>query len=124
MQKMDFSSVLDSFGIPLTVRVIPAEKGHYEDGEWVETPVSEWETKEVYEPFIPSEMAAQTPDFVNYGEGGIYEKYEMIWFSKLDVPVKSIVINHEQAYRVEERLPYSDYSNVIQYGVKAVSVFE
>lgn len=117
MEKMDFSSILESFGIPLTLYAKPEVDGHYVAGEWQKIPYIEWEHKEINEPFLPSSIAVR----LAYGQGGFYERNEMIWFSKEIVPMKSVIVNHGLAYSVEESVPYTDYSNVTQYGVKAVS---
>lgn len=55
-----------------------------------------------------------------YGDGGRYEEYDLIWFSSEQVPIKSRILKENRVYSVESITPYTDYSNVTQYGLKAV----
>lgn len=121
MEKMDFLSLLESFGTPITVIVKKDEGGKFVSGEWVKNTGDE--VLELSEPFIPSSLATQLPIELNYRESGRFEDYEMIWYSSHVVPMKSIVKHHGKTYSVENAVDYTDYSNVIQYGCKAVENF-
>ncbi|WP_121689760.1 hypothetical protein, partial [Listeria monocytogenes] len=76
---------------------------------------------EVNEPFVPSSLMTQMPQTSAY-MAARYEKYEMIWFSSQVLPLKSKVIHKGISYSVEDAIPFTDYSDVTQYGCKAVSV--
>lgn len=122
MEKMDFSSLLSTFGVPLKLYAIPDEKGEYVKGEWVSFKFDKSNGKDISEPFVPSSLMTQMPNISEYAASRI-EKYEMIWFSSEVVPLKSIILTQEgKEFSVEESIPYTDYSNVTQYGCKAVSI--
>ena len=120
MQKLDFTSVLDSFGIPITLLVKPEKEGTYVHGEWFQTPYESWEKRELNDPVIPSSLITQLPMQAKYGDGGRYEEYDLIWFSSEQVPIKSRILKENRVYSVESITPYTDYSDVTQYGLKAV----
>ncbi|MBC9789539.1 MULTISPECIES: hypothetical protein [Carnobacterium] len=121
MEKMDFLSLLSSFGVPISIHLKAEEEGNWISGEWVKS--DNESILEVEEPFIPSSLATQLPFSTNYGEGGYFEKYEMIWFSSQKVPLKTIVTHNNLNYSVEHAIDYKDYSNVTQYGCRAVEQF-
>ncbi|EAE9328169.1 hypothetical protein BWG24_04215 [Listeria monocytogenes] len=121
MEKMIFQSLLDSFGVPLTVFPKQEKGGEFVNGEWVVSQLDETSKIEVNEPFIPSSLMTQMPQTSTY-TAARYEKYEMIWFSSQVLPLKSKVIHKGIAYSVEDAIPFTDYSDVTQYGCKAVSV--
>ncbi|EUJ44045.1 hypothetical protein [Listeria fleischmannii] len=122
MEKMDFSSLLSTFGVPLKLYTIPDKKGEYVKGEWVPFKFDKSAGKNISEPFVPSSLMTQMPNISEYAASRI-EKYEMIWFSSEVVPLKSIILTQDgKEFSVEESIPYTDYSNVTQYGCEAVSI--
>lgn len=124
MEKMDFLSLLDVFGVPLKVYPKQEAGGEYDNkGVWVKKEADEVTVIEVSEPFIPSSLQTKLPIQGNYRGGGRIEEYEMVWFSSQVVPMKSIVVHNGVSYSVEDGIPYTDYSNVTQYGCRAVSAF-
>ncbi|KMT62657.1 hypothetical protein [Paenilisteria newyorkensis] len=124
MEKMDFQSLLDTFGVPLKVYPKQEAGGAYDNmGVWVKKEADEVTALEVSEPFIPSALLSKLPVQGSYRDGGRIEEFEMVWFSSQVVPLKSIVEHDGLQYSVEDSIPYTDYSNVTQYGCKAVSAF-
>ncbi|MBC1722252.1 hypothetical protein [Listeria seeligeri] len=121
MEKMLFQSLLDSFGVPLVVYPRQEKGGEFINGEWVIKQVDEASKVEVNEPFIPSSLMTQMPQTSAY-MAARFEKYQMIWFSSQVLPLKSKVIHKGITYSVEDAIPYTDYSDVTQYGCKAVSI--
>ncbi|MBC1307896.1 hypothetical protein [Listeria booriae] len=124
MEKMDFLSLLDTFGVPLKVFPRQEEGGGYNaKGEWIKNTKEDAAVLNVSEPFVPSSLMSQLPVQSLYRGGGRIEDYEMTWFSAQVIPLKSIVEHNGLEYSVEDSIPYTDYSNVTQYGCKAVSTF-
>ncbi|CWU07308.1 hypothetical protein B2M95_07390 [Listeria monocytogenes] len=121
MEKMIFQSLLDNFGVPLVVYPRQEKGGEFINGEWVIKQVDEASKVEVNEPFIPSSLMTQMPQTSAY-TAARFEKYEMIWFSSQVLPLKSKVVHKGVTYSVEDAIPYTDYSDVTQYGCKAVSI--
>ncbi|EAC5079578.1 hypothetical protein GLX70_07070 [Listeria monocytogenes] len=121
MEKMIFQSLLDSFGVHLVVYPRQENGGQYINGEWVSAQVDETTKVEVNEPFIPSSLMTQMPQTSAY-MAARFEKYQMIWFSSQVLPLKSKVVHKGITYSVEDAIPYTDYSDVTQYGCKAVSI--
>lgn len=121
MEKMIFQSLIDTFGIPLTLYPVPSKKGEYVDGEWKAHEPLDTEKVEINEPFVPSSLMTQLPVQSAYLAART-EKYEMIWFSTHKVEMKSIVVTADgKKYSVEDKIPYTDYSDVTQYFCRGVS---
>lgn len=124
MEKLEFAELLENFGVPLTVFAKVEKGGSFVKGEWVPNKLTESDGVKVTEPFLPSSIVSQLPSVTEYRAAQI-EKYAMIWFSTLDVPLKSIVRNEAgQEFSVEDKTSFFDYSDVAQYGLKAVSISE
>lgn len=122
MEKMIFKELLASFGVPLKIYRVSDEKGTYVNGEWRPQEFKATDYIAVSEPFIPSSLATQMPTMSQY-QATRLEKHDMIWFSSLVVPTKTIVVTVEgREFSVEEEIPYTDYSDVTQYGCRAVSI--
>jgi hypothetical protein len=124
MEKMDFTSLLATFGVPLKVYPKDVLNGRYEGTEWVKDGLSTAQSLAVNEPFIPSALSSRFPVMNDYGQGGLTETYDMIWFSSLVVELKTIVVHNGKYYTVEESTPYTDYANVTQYGMRGVENHE
>lgn len=124
MEKMDFTSLLDTFGVPIKVYSKESLKGRYEGTEWVQGNLSSAPFTSITEPFIPSSLNSRVPLMTDYGQSGMKETYEMTWFSSLVVELKSVVEHNGKYYSVEDATPFTDYSNVTQYGCRGVSGFE
>lgn len=121
MEKMTFQSLIDTFGIPLTLYPVPSKKGEYINGEWKAHEPLETEKIAINEPFVPSSLMTQLPVQSSYLAARI-EKYEMIWFSTYEVEMKSIVMTADgKMYSVEDKISYTDYSDVTQYFCRGVS---
>ncbi|MCI3027690.1 hypothetical protein LMF32_00880 [Desemzia sp. C1] len=121
---MDFASLLTVFGVPLKVYSKDNLKGHYEGTEWVEGSVKNTPFTAVNEPFIPSSLNSRVPIMLEYDQSGVKEMYDMTWFSSLVVELKTVVEHNGKFYTVEDATPFTDYSNVTQYGCKGVDKFE
>ena len=99
-------------------------EGRFEGTEWKTTSISEMTPIEVSEPFIPSSLSTRQPMSTAYQNSGLNETYDMTWYSKMVVDLKSVVEHNGVPYSVEKATPFTDYSNVTQYELNGVKSFD
>lgn len=131
MDKIDFSDLLAEFAVPLEVYPLTSNStssdkagdkqltGNYnEAGEYVTDSVKneDIEPLKLNEPFINDRAYLQE---LNYQDGGTVSDYDAVWYSSTLVPVHSRVVHNGTVYTVEAISDYTDYSNVIEYQLKA-----
>jgi|SRR5579875_2197995 len=123
LNKMNFSSLLWQFGVPL--EVYPKKEGQYVHGEWVPAvdAMSDTNKVTVNEPFIPYGILSKSGVILSYQSSGRMSESDMQWFSNLVVPEGSFVIHNGIKYEVIACDSWKDYSDVNIYGCKAVSAF-
>jgi len=117
---IEFQSLLETFGVPITI-YLPSEvdgQGAFVDTEWVATKLEDRKPLDLVEPFLPSSAFSQSS---NYREGGRSENFSMTWLSTTKVPLKTKVKCDGIMYEVADLADYTGYSDVIQYGCKAVT---
>jgi len=115
---IEFQSLLDTFGVPLTVYLPKSARGKFIGTEWVKAKLEDKQAFDVSEPFIPASTISQSS---NYREGGRSEEFSMIWLSNHKVPLKTKIKYGEIMYEVVDLADFTGYSDVIQYGCRAVT---
>ncbi len=128
MDKIDFSDLLEEFAVPLEVYPLASNptseesgdkqlNGHWDEaGKYHVDSTKDVEPLKINEPFINDRTYLQE---LSYNTGGTLSDYDAVWYSSHSVPVHSRVIHNGIIYTVENVSDYTDYSNVIQYELKA-----
>lgn len=101
MDKLEFSEMIDDFGIPLKVESIDKKVDYFE----------------VKEPLIPYTAGSQLAKQLHSSAGGTTDDYSARWYSLHDVPLKSKVIDvqNNETYVIESKQNYLNYSDVVIY---------
>ena len=123
MELMDFTELLNTFGVPIKIYPKKMLEGRFVGTEWKTESIANMSPVEVSEPFIPSSLSTRQPVATAYQDSGKNETYDMVWYSKLVIDLKSIVEHNGLLYSVEKATPFTDYSNVTQYELNGVKSF-
>ncbi|QBO37277.1 hypothetical protein EQG49_12810 [Periweissella cryptocerci] len=121
MKKMNFNSLIKSFGVPLKVYAPMTDGGgHYDDaGRWIKDDVATLTPISVNEPFLPMKADEQAPT-----QSGMIYSSEYKWYSTLVCAIGTRVVHNGHVYEVKSSVPYTDYSNVTKYFVARASTFD
>ncbi|EEU80608.1 TPA: hypothetical protein RHK09_001757 [Enterococcus faecalis] len=114
MQKMSFSSLIDTFAVDFQL-VLPSDEGagKYVHGEWV--PANK-------EPKIVSGAIIPYDNRTIYQSGGTLTSSDRQLAYVGKIPLGAKVIDMEKEYKIESEEPYAEhYADVNLYRLKAVT---
>lgn len=110
---LDMDSLIQMFGVALTVLDDDKKSGEWIDGEWEESPTK---SIELNEPFLTFEISGSIlAGLLESNNQGEEMNDKAAWFSKGDYSVGAKVIHNGIKWRVTRKQSYLDYSNVVQY---------
>lgn len=113
---LDMDSLIQMFGVSLTVLDSNKESGEWVDGEWKEAQVK---SVELNEPFLTFEISGSiVSGLLESNNQGEEMSDKAAWFSEGDYSVGTKVIHNGITWRVTRKQSYLDYSNVVQYELK------
>ncbi|QIL50111.1 hypothetical protein G7084_01500 [Weissella coleopterorum] len=110
---LDMDSLIQMFGVPLTVLDDDKESGEWVDGVWKEAPTK---SIELNEPFLTFEISGSIlAGLLESNNQGDDMSDKAAWFSEHDYSVGTKVIHNGTTWKVTRKQSYLDYSNVVQY---------
>jgi hypothetical protein len=114
---MDVTSLIEAFGVDLTIYPATDKQGEYVDGHWVP---EQADPIEVTEPFLPNSRIGMYSINRMLRETGTTAEYEAVWISKeTSVPFNSVVERKGRRYIVVDVKDLTNYSNATVYYLSA-----
>ncbi|KRK40800.1 hypothetical protein [Loigolactobacillus bifermentans] len=115
---LDLTSLLATFAVDVTVYPPePKEPGKWVDGAWQE-PVQA-EPVHLKEPVVPNSRVGLYSLNALIRETGVEIRYELVWISKGDYPIDTVVEHRGKRYLVRYVKDLKNYSNVSIYYLEA-----